>query len=198
MENTCPFTPKQKAIIQAAEKCFLEHGYQVCSMDYIAQCAGVAKQTLYNNFKSKEELFSGVMNGMCCALYDPDIKTPNTQRPPKETLLRFAKRFFAMVTSPRVISVCRLITAEAHQNKELAQAFAENGPKMIIQNLAETFKAFHEAGTLHAPNPTLTAQHFVYSIKGELYNRFVLGLTPLPTEKEIDEYLEEVADRFCR
>ena len=45
------------AIIEAAERLFLERGFGSVSMDELAEAAGVARRTLYNQFASKEEIF---------------------------------------------------------------------------------------------------------------------------------------------
>lgn len=51
----------KKAILVAASRCFAENGYAACSMDAIAQAAGLSKGGLYAHFKSKEELFTAVI-----------------------------------------------------------------------------------------------------------------------------------------
>ena len=47
----------REAIIEAAERLFLERGFGSVSMDELAGAAGVARRTLYNQFASKEEIF---------------------------------------------------------------------------------------------------------------------------------------------
>ena len=45
------------AIVEAAERLFLQRGFGAVSMDDLAEAAGVARRTLYNQFASKEEIF---------------------------------------------------------------------------------------------------------------------------------------------
>ena len=45
------------AIVEAADRLFLERGFGAVSMDELAEAAGVARRTLYNQFSSKEEIF---------------------------------------------------------------------------------------------------------------------------------------------
>ena len=52
----------RNAIIDVASQCFAEKGYDACSMDTIAQAAGLSKGGLYAHFKSKEELFTIAIN----------------------------------------------------------------------------------------------------------------------------------------
>ncbi|MFC7440195.1 TetR/AcrR family transcriptional regulator [Laceyella putida] len=53
---------KVDMIFQAAVEVFAERGFDQAKMDDIAQVAGVAKGTIYYHFKSKEELFAGLIN----------------------------------------------------------------------------------------------------------------------------------------
>jgi AcrR family transcriptional regulator len=55
----------ENCIFKAAIKVFSDKGYSGATMDDIAECAGVAKGTLYYHFKSKEDMFRfAVTEGM--------------------------------------------------------------------------------------------------------------------------------------
>jgi AcrR family transcriptional regulator len=51
---------REKNIIDAAERLFLEKGFDASSMDEIAQSAGFTKRTVYQYFSRKEELLFAV------------------------------------------------------------------------------------------------------------------------------------------
>jgi AcrR family transcriptional regulator len=53
-------TTRQR-IQQAAESVFSEKGYHVATMDEVAERAGVAKGTIFYNFKSKASLFETIL-----------------------------------------------------------------------------------------------------------------------------------------
>lgn len=52
---------KKNDIINAAEKVFIEKGFEYATMDDIAKEAEFTKKTLYSYFKSKEELYYEIM-----------------------------------------------------------------------------------------------------------------------------------------
>ncbi|MDP4145151.1 MAG: TetR/AcrR family transcriptional regulator [Bacillota bacterium] len=63
---------RKNDIIKAAEKIFIEKGFELATMDDIAKEAEFTKRTLYAYFKSKEELYYEIMlkgfktlNSMC-------------------------------------------------------------------------------------------------------------------------------------
>lgn len=49
------------AVEDAAIELFMEHGYHATSMRQIAEHAGLALGGIYNHFKSKEEIFEGII-----------------------------------------------------------------------------------------------------------------------------------------
>lgn len=47
---------KREDVLEAADRCFYEHGIAATGVDTIAEAAGVSKRTLYNHFPSKDDL----------------------------------------------------------------------------------------------------------------------------------------------
>jgi AcrR family transcriptional regulator len=54
--SVAPRPNKRDQIIDAARRCFYEHGITATGVDTIAAAAGVSKRTLYNHFASKDDL----------------------------------------------------------------------------------------------------------------------------------------------
>ena len=68
----------REAIVEAATGLFLERGYGAVSMDELAEAAGVARRTLYNQFTSKEEIFREMLlrvSGQLEDAFPPGIET---------------------------------------------------------------------------------------------------------------------------
>ncbi|TCS95451.1 TetR/AcrR family transcriptional regulator [Hazenella coriacea] len=88
---------KVDVIFQAAIEVFADSGFDQAKMDDIAQEAKVAKGTIYYHFKSKEELFVGLMNEGMEKLIEyvtrnMEIKSSPTER--LEALLMTHIQFF--------------------------------------------------------------------------------------------------------
>src|SRR5580658_3114783 len=60
----------REAIAEAAGRLFLERGFGAVSMDDLAEAAGVARRTLYNQFSSKEEIFREMLGRVSGQLED--------------------------------------------------------------------------------------------------------------------------------
>src|ERR1700693_4480108 len=68
----------REAIVEAATGLFLERGFGGVSMDELAEAAGVARRTLYNQFMSKEEIFREMLlrvSGQLERAFPPGIET---------------------------------------------------------------------------------------------------------------------------
>ena len=68
----------REAIVEAATRLFLEHGFGSVSMDELAEAAGLARRTLYNQFTSKEEIFREMLlrvSGHLEEVFPPGIET---------------------------------------------------------------------------------------------------------------------------
>src|ERR1700675_1986151 len=66
------------AIVEAAVRLFLERGFGAVSMDELAEAAGVARRTLYNQFTNKEEIFREMLlrvSGQLEDAFPPGIET---------------------------------------------------------------------------------------------------------------------------
>ena len=60
----------REAIVDAAQDLFLQRGFGAVSMDELAEAAGVARRTLYNQFSSKEEIFREMLLRLSVQLAD--------------------------------------------------------------------------------------------------------------------------------
>src|SRR5580700_4999784 len=73
---------RRRAIMQVARAAFLARGYAATSMSEIAAKLGGSKGTLYNYFRSKEELFEALMAEIC---QGPAAEVFGRLPPPRES-----------------------------------------------------------------------------------------------------------------
>ncbi len=118
-------TRKRAAILEAAQKAFLEGGYAATSMDSIAELAGVSVKTLYRHFENKDELFSAIVLDACSGPHeDAEIEKPSSDRPwfaepsPK-ALVAAATEYLENILSEEQLALYRVIVRDAPKFPEL-------------------------------------------------------------------------------
>jgi AcrR family transcriptional regulator len=83
---------RRERILWAAKRVMLEKGLDEASMDDVAACAGTTKPTVYAHFKSKDELFTAVVE-LIKGLFLGKLRTPEVYAAePVEAVTRFCGR----------------------------------------------------------------------------------------------------------
>jgi len=160
---------RRRAILEVAERSFLERGFADTSMSTIAAELGGSKTTLWSYFPSKEELFAAVL----------DAKIAEFQRELDETLVpgggteavldRFGHVLIRKILSPLSIAVHRLIVSEVERFPWIGKTFVERGPDRVRAHLARFLDDEMAAGRLRAGDPTLAARQFIALCQASYY-----------------------------
>ncbi len=180
-------------LIQAAREAFMEEGYRA-SVDGIAARAGVAKQTLYNHFPSKEELFSESVGLVSDAIVvSLDGQTDDV----RATLLRFGTTFRQKVHGGEGLALFRTLMAEAARFPSLAQAFFAKGPEQTTARLGDFLGRAMAAGRLRQDDPRFAAEMLVGMLHGIDHFRRLSNATRLPVALE-KARIEKIVDCFLR
>ncbi|MGE5385651.1 MAG: TetR/AcrR family transcriptional regulator [Betaproteobacteria bacterium] len=189
-DNICACT--RTRLIEAARDAFMNEGYRA-SMEAIAARAGVAKQTLYNHFSSKDELFSEAARLFSEAILvtldseDDDFMT---------TLRNFARTFRERALSEEGVAVFRSLIAESNRFPALAQAFLVKGHVPTATRLAAFLEAAMDDGILRRDDPKFAAEMLMGMLAGsDKIHR--LCATPRSDMPE-DERIEKMLDCFLR
>jgi AcrR family transcriptional regulator len=112
---------KVDVIFKAAIQVFAEYGFDQAKMDDIAQVAGVAKGTIYYHFRSKDELFVGLMSEGLDKLIDcarRNIEQYGSAMERLNALIHAHIDFFVQNTQ-----LAKLLLNEAFGNKERQYQF---------------------------------------------------------------------------
>src|SRR6202023_1787377 len=114
----------REAIVEAAERLFLERGFGSVSMDELADAAGLARRTLYNQFSSKEEIFREMLlrvSGQLERAFPPGIET---QGDVEEVLRLIAQMILKLHENPGYLGFLRMVVADARQFPWIAEEFS--------------------------------------------------------------------------
>ncbi len=181
---------KRDHIVETAARVFGERGYGV-SVDEIAQAACVSKQTIYNQFGSKERLFRAVVERRV-ALLTADLDADGHRTPPREALTRWAVAYYETILTPRALALLRSLVTASGDAPEVAADFYALGPARTRDALARWIASERDLGRLDAADPALAAEHFHAMLFGHVQMK---GLFGLPAELSAAEIRRRAA--YC-
>jgi AcrR family transcriptional regulator len=190
---------KRRAIIAVAREVFLSGGYAATSMSEIAAKLGGSKGTLYNYFRSKEELFVAFMNESCEDLLDFMDHLPETAEADhsvRDDLIELGVAFLSSLTRDNFIAIHRLVVAETGRFPELGRLFYENGPARGVQRFTEYFERVIAAGRLPPNDPREVGQRLKDLVLSDVYTRRLWGVLEPLSPAELRAHVTRSVDIF--
>ncbi|MDV7341795.1 TetR/AcrR family transcriptional regulator [Terasakiella sp. A23] len=157
---------KRFDIIEAARQVFLEKGFELTSMDEIAKRAKVSKRTVYSNFGSKEDLFSGLMHEVCESKREKVELYIDEDLPLEEALNELGRRFLQMIFEPEGMNLVRMMIGNANAFPQMGDDFYKQGPKEVIEYVAAYLDSWAEKGVLKIEDSFISAQGLLASMFG--------------------------------
>ena len=191
------FDVKRASIVGGAKDVFLRHGFEGASMDGIAAAAGVSKMTVYRYFRSKEELFAGVIRDLCERIIDEDLERM-LERRPEEALRGFARKMVTILFARDTVELHRIVIAESRRFPALGRLFYKSGPETCIAMLAAYLERHSSRKTLNLRNPRRTAEEFLELLRGYAHLRVLLGVQKTLSAHELEENIEGAVQHILR
>jgi TetR/AcrR family transcriptional repressor of mexJK operon len=187
-----PTQDNRQRIIQAARDAFTAEGYR-SSIERIAQLAGVAKQTVYNHFPTKEVLFDEMTRENMTLFTVPLAGSPQT---PRETLFEFGVLYYEGILSGDCAAWMRMIAAESPRFPEMAARTYTLGPAAMLLQLAEYMRRAMALKTLRNDDPELAAEMLYGMLTGAERTRMLFGVEGKPYDRK--HRVASIVDCFMR
>lgn len=192
-----PRRGSREAIVSAAERLFLKRGFGGVSMDELAEEAGVARRTLYNQFASKEEILREMLFRVSTQLGSVLPPGIETQGDVEDVLRLIARAVLAFQAPPEFVGLVRMTVADARQFPWIATAF-DSVLKPYLDRFERYLSHLTSLGVLDCPHPLLAAQQFLGLLNGLILWPRVLGqdsVSPSP-DIVIDETVQMFLLRY--
>lgn len=163
-------------VLVAARPIFFTDGFEVASVDAIANAAGVSKKTIYTRFASKEDLFEAVI----VRFIEENI--PIIERVAAEEgsvfdrLHRIALAVLQVALSPEGIASRRIIVAEAVRFPAFARLFHERGVARLLPLVERCLEDGNATGEIAVEDIRLHSDIFVSIAVRGLVEKAELGL----------------------
>jgi AcrR family transcriptional regulator len=158
----CPAAPHSQAesdcrrrVVEAARVAFMRDGFRGASVDRIAAAAGVAKQTLYNHFPSKEVLFEETIR---VGVRDIVVELDDTPGDVRNRLVAFSLALRKKLLSPEGLDWYRTVVADISRMPELGRIVWRQGPYETVRRLADFLAAAMDRGELWRDDPMFAAE----------------------------------------
>ncbi|THD58200.1 TetR/AcrR family transcriptional regulator [Phenylobacterium sp.] len=188
---------RRELILDVAQSVFLEEGFANASMSVIAARLGGSKGTLYNYFKSKDELFIAYVERRC--LWQDEIfAAPSAGETAQETLRRIGRAYLTRVLTDFNLRNFRLIAAEAERSPEIGQTFYEAGPRKGAERVAELLEGMAAAGDLDLDDPLECAHQFLGLVQNRYFKARLCNAIPELTQKQIEDEATLATRTFLR
>lgn len=183
---------KKEAILSAARRLFLEHGFASTSVDAVTEAAGVSKPTVYAHYPTKEALLEAVVRAESEGAEVPDPFRATGD--PRLDLERAAHTLLALALAPDALAWDRMMAGEARRQPALGRLFWDCGPRRILGVLAGFFRELSDTGPVHVPDPDQAADFFFGMVVGvPLLAAQLTGASPPGASAA---RCREAADRF--
>lgn len=189
---------RREAILDVAQRSFLEHGYAGTTMSGIAGELGGSKGTLWSYFPSKEVLFGAVLDRATRAFRAEMRLTLNADEAVGAALGKFCLGFITKLFSPEAIGLHRLVTGEAGRFPEMGRIFYERAPMPTLRLMAEYLGGAMERGLLRRDDPFHAAQYLVALCTARTHQRLLAGVEPAPGADTIAADAASAVDLFLR
>lgn len=188
---------RRELILDVAQQVFLEEGFANASMSVIAARLGGSKGTLYNYFKSKDDLFNAYVERRC--LWQDEIFTaPLENESPENTLRRIGRAYLTRMLTDFNLRNFRLIAAEAERSPEIGRTFYEAGPLQGAARVAELLTDMADKGYLELNDPRDAAHQFLGLVQSRYFKARLCNAIPELSAKQIEDEAELATRTFLR
>ncbi len=173
-------------IFKAAIKSFSIYGYTGTTMDQIAEYAGVAKGTLYYHFKSKEEMFSFIIEEGLNLMIDEVTSEVKAYENPLEKLRVLCKLQLSVLYRDR--DFIKIVLSQLW-GQEIRQIELRNKVRLYLKQIEGYIKDAMDAGLVRSGNPTFMSYAFFGSLcSAAVYE--VINIDKINLDSVIEELIE--------
>lgn len=189
---------KTEAIVEAARKTFLARGFDAASMDRIALTANVSKRTVYNRFRSKEELFGAAITETCKNLLPVNVDQIEANLSAEEFIRELSRQFVRGILSDDALSLRRIAAFEAERTPAIGLAYLEHGPQWMVDQCAPIMERLAAKGAFNISNAREALWQLGALITEPLYTHVLMGAAPENLNAAIDYQVDRGITAFMK
>lgn len=188
---------RHNELLDAALDHFLEKGYELATIEAIAQHVGMTKRTVYARYPDKGALFRAAVN-LAVERYGVTAEriAATETADLHQTLANIARLRIAQVMTPNGLKLQRIIQTESYRFPELSMIAFDRGAKPTVEFLAGYLARQTAVGRLEIAEPERAASIFMsMAVTGPA--RMLVAGADLP-EDDLDDRVRYAVDLFLR
>jgi len=184
-----PTTEQAKArheeLLDAALDLFLEHGFELTTMEMIAARINMTKRTVYARYTDKASLFrAAVQRAIERQIVPQNVLEGFDAGDLTETLASVARLRIGQVMTPNGLRLQRIINTEGYRFPEIFTANLEQSARPVIDFVAGLLERAIAAGQISPTDSSLAASAFMSMVVGGQVRAIVSGRLPTPAEMD--------------
>ena len=166
----------KELILKKALELFSERGYDSVSVGEIASAVGIKAPSLYNHYKSKEEIFQAIVSDTAeryakgtdkidIHVENVSKDIPSFKKIASESLTEKVRQIFLYSLHDETVSRFRkMMTIEQFRSEKLAKLYSERYVDRMIAYHADIFRSLIAAGEIVNEDPITLATSYVSPI----------------------------------
>lgn len=191
---------KRSLLLDAAVERFLADGYDRATLETVAKTAGVSSATLYKHFRTKADLFGGVMARMWENEPGAEAALP-PPGDPRAGLRRIGHDYAALLARSQTLALFRVIIAEAPRFPELGLELHERGKRPYLDRLRVYLQREIADGALAIDDLPLAKRQFLGMINDVVFwPRLMIvefQIAPEEIAYVVDQAVETILARYA-
>lgn len=189
---------KMDNILEAARSEFFDSGFAAASIESIAAKASVSKVTIYNHYGDKENLFGEMMKSYVARIRNKFEIANLEQKALHEILTGAALDMLDFLTQEKMIRFERMLGAEVNRDPHIGSFFLENGPRYLLNSLANLLEASIKKGEIQSDDISYSAEMFPSLVMGRMDMMMRYGWKPKLTAAAKDERVKKAVDIWMK
>jgi AcrR family transcriptional regulator len=188
---------RRQHILNTADAVFQEMGFEAASMSEIAVRVGGSKATLYNYFKTKEELFFEIMRAAAQEQGKEAFAIVEQETDFETKMRNFCYMYLQFSTSTQVVNARRMAISQALKST-IGKQIYECGVKIGWTKVSNAISAAMDAGELTQADPWLAAMHIKGLLEAGIADFMLLGVEIDITKPRLKKAADLAMDVFLK
>lgn len=177
---------RHSELLDTALDLFLAHGFEVATIEMIANRVGMTKRTVYARYADKSSLFlAAVQRAIERQIVPRHVLEELDRGELAETLEAIARLRIGQVMTPNGLRLQRIINTESYRFPTIFTANYEQSAKPVIEFVAGLLDRAIAAEAIAPTDVDLAASAFMSMVVGGTVRAIVSGSTP--TAAELDQ-----------